>query len=134
MGVFTHLGASICPHMFVCPMYIWTPHMFKHPHMLPVLPCVFICSRGYLHVIWGCRGPSMFEHPTCFDTSHYVKHSLHICMLPCTSLCSRGYLHVIWEIHPICWESLGHQHICQAFCVCQYIIWMSIMLYLVPIL
>ena len=75
------VGASICPHTFICPCKLDAPHMFKHPHMSPVLPCASVGSRGYLHVIERC-GPSFcLDTPMCLDTSPCVQPPC-ICMLP----------------------------------------------------
>ena len=80
--------------------------MFKTPYV-PNAPCASICSRGYLHVIWGCRGPSLcLDTPICLDASPCVHHPhTFVCFPVC--LCSRGYLHVLWGEHPICWGSGG---------------------------
>ena len=64
----------------------------------------FILEPGmfYTHMSDTC--------PTC----------LYAPMFPYISLYAWGYLHVIWGNTPYVgvW---GHQHICQAFAVCQYI-------------
>ena len=75
--------------MFGCPLM---PPMFKQPHMSPMLPCASLCSRGFLHVIWGCRGPSL-----CLDTPH-VFGCLPMCQTtPC--ICMHPVcLYVLWVI------------------------------------
>ena len=137
--MFHTLGASVCPihlntpmcsdvpHMFRCP------HMFKHPHMSSMLPCASAYSGRYLHVIGRCGGPPSVWTPHMFGCLPMCPTPPCICMLPCMSVCSRGYLHVLWGKHPMCWGS-GGISTCQAFGVCQYINWMSIMLHLVPFL
>ena len=104
MGVHTLRGA---PCTFVHPLDVRTPHMF------PMLHCASVCSRGYLHVMWGYME---MGHPIWLynlDAPLYVQMAphmsgahpthLHTPMLPCISICSRWYLHVIWRIHPTYW-------------------------------
>ena len=76
-----------CPHTFVHPLSIQTPPMS------PILPCSSVCSREYLHVIWGCRGPSI-----CLDTHHMFG-----CLPTCqTSPHTSAYLSCFWclAVHP----------------------------------
>ena len=119
------------------PIHLYTHnacHMFKHPHMFPMLPCAPVCSRGYLHVIWGCGAlQNVWTAPGGVDASPVFQHPPH-CMLPCKPPCFRASMHVLWGNYPLCLGVWGCQHICQAFGVCQYINWMPIMLHLVPFL
>ena len=126
----SHLGRCLYTPIYLYAPYIWTPpetpKCSNTPHMSPMLPCASVCSRMYLYMIGACGGPSLcLDTPMCLDASPYVKHLAHMCMLPYMSVCSQGYLHVLWGTHAICWGSGGHQHICQAFGVCQDIHWMS---------
>ena len=69
--------------------------------MSPMLPCASICSRGFLHVIWGYRGPSFcLDTPNVFGCLPMCPTPPCICMLPCMSVCSRGYLHMLWGNTP----------------------------------
>ena len=65
--------------------------------MSPILPYASLCSRGYLHVIWGCRSP------TCLTTPKGEWMPLHVsnmpCLLPSISVYSMGYLHVLGARH-----------------------------------
>ena len=66
-----------------------------------------------------------------FDASPCVQHTP--CIMCCPAcLCFRGYCMHYGE-HPICWGAGGFST-CQAFGVCHYIHWMSIMVHLVPFL
>ena len=134
--MFQTWGASVCPlYARIPPVFQMPAPIFSNiPHMSPMLPCVSLCSRGFLHVVRGCRRPFL-----CLDTTHVLDAS------PCVNnphafVCSPVCLYVLGVVSmcygetPICWGSGGHQHICQAFGVCQYIHWMSIMLHLVPFL
>ena len=74
-------GVWMPPYIHIPP---WHPHMFKHP--LYVL-YASVCSRGYLHVIWGC-GPPYVGHPhkgewmppPCVQHLHVLYASLYICI------------------------------------------------------
>ena len=137
--MFLHLGGIYTPHCLYTPIHLYvpvcldTPICPNTPFMSPMLPYASVCSRGYLHVMWVCRGPYICLATPYVGCLPIFPTPPHICMLPYTSVCSRGYVHVIYGIHPICY-GLGESHICQAFGVCQSIHWMSIMLHLIPFL
>ena len=133
----------------VCPLYIWMPSYVQTPpvHSVallmppyvqtppisPMLPCASVCSRGYLHVIMGRWGhPYVWTLP-CVWIPPYVSNTPTHYMLPYMSVCSRGYCMHYGE-HPIYWGAAGGFSTCQAFGICQYIHWMTIMLHLVPFL
>ena len=77
------------------PCMLSIPHAFVWPPvcsdttsdicMFPVLPYASTCSRGYLHVIGGCRGPpSVWTSPMCFGCLGHVSFIPHsICDAPC---------------------------------------------------
>ena len=93
---FLHLGVSRCPSIHLdapcIQMPPQCPHMFKHPHMSPMLPCASACSEGYLHMIGGCGGTSsVWTTPLVLDASPCVHHLPHIYMPTCMSVYCRGY-------------------------------------------
>ena len=99
------------------PPDIWTP---------PYVPCASVCSRGYLHVIWRSEASHTvvhFDARYVFRASHMSgAHPTHLYspMLPCTLYVLGG----IWcdmGDTPHMLGSWGHQHVCQALGVCQYI-------------
>ena len=108
--IFTLKGHAYTPINLYAPIGLYAPctfrcpHMFKHPHMSPMLPCVSVCSRGYMPVIWGCKEVlHIFGHPHmfgCLPICPTFPSHLYTPMLPCTSVCSREYLHVIWGYTP----------------------------------
>ena len=97
---------SYAPHMFidpctfVCPLWVYTPHMFPYSSVhLYVL-------RGFC-MLWDCKGP-----PYLLDTSltpPSVWGCLPICLHPTDLFASpcicmfQGYLYVIWGIFPSSW-------------------------------
>ena len=74
-----HLGGvwmlpvhSAAPCMFGCP------HMFKHPHMSPMLPCASACFGGYLHVIGGFRALLCLDPACVWMPPHVSNTPMHL--------------------------------------------------------
>ena len=117
--------------MFRCPQ---CPHMFKHPHISQMLPCASACSGGVCMSLGDVGALLLFRQPPIFWMLPQVSNTPH------AFLCSPACLYVLGVIacamgvtsHIL--EAGELQDICQAFGVCQYIHWMSIMLHLVPFL
>ena len=126
------LDTPICsdmPPIWMLPC----PHMFKHSPYVPNAPLCICMFWGVSACDWGCGVLLLFGHPHVFGCLPMCPTPQHIYMLPCMSVCSRGYCMCYGETSHMLGAG-GLWHICQAFGVCQYIHWMSIMLHLVPFL
>ena len=82
------------------------PYVQTLPYMSPMLPCASLCSRGFLHVIWGCRGPSLcLDSPMYLNASPCVQNSLHlyvplyVYVLGLICMCCGGTPHMlgVWQ-------------------------------------
>ena len=118
------------------PPNIWMPHVFRCPLMPPYvqIPPVYPqCSPVHLHVIRGCGALLLFGHLPCVwmpahvsNTPMHLYAPLYVYVLGVIACAMGGTSHIL--------GAGRFQHICQAFGVCQYIHWMSIIHNLVPFL
>ena len=83
----------ICPHMFVCPLYVCMPQGCTHPHMHPILFYASVCFCR-LCMLWGV----VMGSPLCWDTLPYILlfggaspflHPPHSVIVPCALVCFR---------------------------------------------
>ena len=83
-GMFHTWGVSVCPHMFGCPLHICTapicldapmPPYVQTPLYVPNALCASVCSRGYVHMIGGCRGPPYVWTPPCVWMPPHVSNT-----------------------------------------------------------
>ena len=108
-GMFLLRGCLYAPICSYTPIHLYAPSMFVHipdtpiclyTHMSPMLSCASLCSRGYLHVIWGCGGPTCWTTPLGVDASPCVQHALYaplyLCIFYGIFACSMGKKLLVW--------------------------------------
>ena len=135
-GVSHFWGICMPPNIFGCPHTFGHPpmlHMLKHPLYVPNAPMWICMFWGVSACDKGCGSHPYIWTPPCVWMPSHVSNIPHI-------ICCPACLYILWIIC-MCYGGTSHmlgawglQHICQAFGVCQYIHWMSIMLHLVPFL
>ena len=127
-------GIWMPPYIQMLPDCLDIPLILPYVQTTPYVPNAPLC----ICMFWGiCMWLGDVRPSFCLDNPHVFGH-LSRCLTPHTFVCCPVCLYVLgvncmcYGENPIYWGSGEHQHICQAFGVCQYIHWMSIMLHLVP--
>ena len=103
----------VCPHTFVCPLYICTPHAFIWPlgvYTPPGAPHVSVLLHGFgtLHVVGGCFSVlCVLGHTTpiwgCLPL-YYTPHTL---LLVLCALLFSGISVLMWAFSPFFWRVWG---------------------------